>query len=82
MGHVSIPQLARMLGMSRITVYKKVKSGDIKAVKAGHTYIISDKEVSRVLDTKLTGTAKRQIERAVKKTVEEYGEVLERLGNE
>lgn len=82
MGYITIPQLARMLDMSRITVYKKVRSGEIKATRAGRTYIISDKEVSKVLDAKLTGAAKRRIERAVKKVVAEYGEVLERLGNE
>lgn len=82
MGYITIPQLARMLGMSRITVYKKVKSGEIKATRVGHTYMIPDKEIARVTRTRLTGAEKRRIERAVKKTVEEYGEVLERLGNE
>lgn len=82
MGYMTIPQLARMLGMSRITVYKKVKSGEIAATRVGHVYMISDKEISRVTSTRLTGAAKRQIDRAVKKTVKEYGEVLERLGNE
>ncbi len=82
MSYITIPQLAKMLGVSRGTVYNRVKSGEITATKIGHDYLISNKEISRVLSKKLTKTDKARIDRAVKKTVKEYGEVLRRLGRE
>ena len=39
--HISIAQLAKKLGISRIAVYQRIKSGKIPAVKAGRNYIIS-----------------------------------------
>lgn len=80
--YITIPQLAKMLGKSRVTVYRKVKSGEIPAKKVGNVYIISDEEVEKVLSEELTESDKELIDRAVKKTVEEYGEVLRRLGKE
>ncbi len=82
MSHITIPQLAKMLGLSRITVYRKVKSGEIPAERAGHTYIISDEEISKILGLKLSEQSKRRIDKAVRKTVKEYGEVLKLLGRE
>ena len=82
MSYITIPQLAKMLGVSRVTVYRKVKSGEIAATKAGHTYIISNEEMSKALGSELSESAKAQIDEAVKKTVKEYGEVLKLLGKE
>lgn len=36
----SIPELAKLMNISRIAVYKKVKKGQIKAKKAGRDYVI------------------------------------------
>ena len=33
--YLTIPQAAKLLGISRIAVYKKVKNGQIKAEKSG-----------------------------------------------
>lgn len=82
MSYITIPQLAKMLGVSRLTVYRKVKSGEITATKIGHAYLISNEEISKVLGKELTKNAKERIDSAVKKTVKEYGEVLKRLGSE
>ncbi|MFQ5863495.1 MAG: helix-turn-helix domain-containing protein [Candidatus Brocadiales bacterium] len=80
--YITIPQLAKMLGVNRTTVYRKVKSGEITATKIGHAYLISNEEISKVLGKELTKNAKERIDSAVKKTVKEYGEVLKRLGSE
>ncbi|OGD37127.1 MAG: hypothetical protein A2V45_13535 [Candidatus Aminicenantes bacterium RBG_19FT_COMBO_58_17] len=80
--YLSIPQLAKILGLSRIAVYKKVKSGDIKAIRIGRNYAISRKSIGFILGKTLEEDAKEEIDRAVKKTVKEYGEVLRLLGNE
>ena len=78
----STMEIAKILGISRIAVFKKIKSGEIKAIKVGRNYVISDKVLNRVLSKRLTPKQKKVIETAVHKTVKEYGDVLQRLGRE
>ena len=84
--YLSIAQLAKILGISRIAVYKKVKSGKIKAIRIGKAFAIPKQSIKKYfVDVKgapLKEEEKEEIERAVKKTIDEYGEVLKRLGNE
>ena len=80
--YTTIPELAKMLGVSRVTVYNWVKKGDILATKVGKTYIITDKTVNDILSKRMTEETKRRIRTAVKRTVREHGEILERLSRE
>jgi excisionase family DNA binding protein len=80
--YVTIPELARLLGLSRITVYKRVRKGLIPATRVGRTYIITDRIVGDILGRRITKTAMRRIDAAVRRAVSEYGEVLKRLGKE
>ncbi len=80
--YITIPQLARILGLSRIAVYKKVKKGQIKAMRVGKIYLIPRVSVSNILGKALGEEDKHQIDEAVRKTVKEYGEVLKLLGGE
>lgn len=80
--YISIPQLAKFLGLSRITVFNKVKKGEIKAVKIGRNYAINKKYLDMILGKVLKMSQKKEIERAVKKTVAEYGETLKLLGRD
>jgi excisionase family DNA binding protein len=77
--YVSIPELARFMGLSRIAIFKKVKLGEIKAIKIGRNYAISKRCVDEILGRSLSGNDKREIDRAVKKTVSEYAETLRLL---
>ena len=80
--YITVPRLAELLGVSRITIYKRVKKGQIPATKVGKTYIITDQTVKRILGKKLTDEGKAKIDAAVHRTVQEYGEVLKKLGKE
>jgi len=80
--YITIPQLAKILGLSRIAVYKKVKKGQIKAIRLGRTFAIPKRYIADILGKVLGEEDKREIDRAVKKTVREYGEVLRLLGRE
>ncbi len=80
--YVSIPELAKILGISRIALYKKVKTGEIKAVKIGRNYAIPQRYLSSIVGKSLSAEDKKEIDTAVKKTVKEYGEVLRLLGKE
>jgi excisionase family DNA binding protein len=80
--YVTIPQLAKILGVSRITIYKKVKNGEIEAIRIGRIYAIPKKFISEILGETLSIKTKKLINEAVSRTVQEYGEVLIKLGNE
>ena len=80
--YLTIPQLAKILGVSRIAVYRKVKKGQIKAVKIGRNFAIPQKQIAAILGKSLRQEDKKEIDSAVKKTVKEYGRVLKLLGSE
>ena len=80
--YISISELAKMLGISRIAAYKKVKKGQIKAIRIGRSFAIPKKDLVDIEGKSLKEEDKREIKEAVKKTVEEYGEVLKLLGND
>ncbi len=77
---LSTTELAKILGISRIAVYKRIKTGKIKARKVGHDFIIDKKYLGDILEKGLKKEEKLEIEKAVKKTVEEYSETLKLLG--
>ncbi len=79
---LSTTEVAKLLGISRIAVFKKIKSGEIKAGRAGRNFVIWRKDLPEILGTALGDKKKRLIENAVKKTVREYGETLRLLGKE
>jgi len=80
--YVTIPELAKMLRLSRIAVFKKVKKGEIKAIRVGKTYGIPRESLDAVFGKVLGEDEKREIDRAVKKVVSEYGETLKLLGKD
>jgi excisionase family DNA binding protein len=82
MNYITIPQLARVLNISRSTVFKWVNLGKIKATKVGGTWIIDDPELANILKGKITDKDKRKIEEFVQKAVEQYGELFKRLSKE
>ncbi len=73
-------ELAKILGISRIAVFKKIKKGQVKAIKIGRNFAISKKEVESVLGKSLTRGQKAIIRRAVEKTFKEYGQAIKMLG--
>ena len=79
---MTIAQLAKILGISRVAVFKKVKKGQIKAFKVGKTYAIPAENFSHILGRSLSQKQKQEIDAAVAKTVKEYGETLKLLGRE
>lgn len=83
--YISVAELARMLGISRIAVFKKIKNGKIPAEKIGRSYVISMDFVRTIIPDRnkiLEEKEKKIIEKTVKKVVKEYGETLKQLGKE
>jgi len=79
-------ELAKILKISRIAIYKKVKSGKIKAIKIGRNYAIPRDEVNKIigniLGRPLNDNEKKDIEKVVDRAIKEYGETLKLLGEE
>ena len=80
---ISTLELAKILGVSRVTIFNKIKKGEIKAKKVGRNFIIDTDDLPPGLFTETTEEDdKKEIFQAVKKTVAEYGETLRLLGKE
>jgi len=80
--YLTIPQLAKMLGISRIAVYRKVKKGQIKAQKIGRSYAILQGYIGGIRSKPLSASEKQRIDAAIRKAIKEYGETLRLLGQE
>ena len=80
--YLSISQFAKILGVSRIAIYKKIKKGQIEATRIGRSYVIPKKYLTDITGKTLSEKDKKIIDEAVKKTFKEYGEVLKLLGRE
>lgn len=84
--YISIQELAKILGISRVAVFKKIKKGQIPAEKIGRSYAISMEHVPEIINGSdsgvLTEDKKKEIKEAVEKVVKEYGETLRLLGKE
>lgn len=79
--YLSTDEAAKILGISRIAVFKRIKNGTLPAQRIGRNYAI-DPSALGLKGGKLTDQTKRRIGEAVKKAVEEYGEALRKLGKE
>ncbi len=77
---LSTTELAKILSISRIAVYNRIKKGEIKAVRVGRNFVIDKKELGKILETELTEKQRIEIKKAVEKIVKEYGETLKLLG--
>ena len=80
--YFSTAEVAKLLGVSRIAIFKKIKSGKIHAEKVGRNYIMPKTEYEAILGIFVPERRKRDIEKTVDKVVKEYGETLRRLGKE
>ncbi len=80
--YISTTEIAKLLGVSRIAIFKKIKSGKIKAFKVGRNYVIPIEEFLSAIGTFVSDDKKIQIENIVKKAVDEYGPALKLLGEE
>ena len=79
---LSTSEIAKILKINRVNVFKKIKSGQIKAEKIGRNYIISKDEVMKALGLVIGDKSKAEIDTIIKRGVKEYGEVFKKLGKE
>lgn len=80
--YFSAPEIAKLLGVSRVAVFKKIKFGDIKAEKVGRNYIIPREEYETLVGLFVSENRKQEIKKAVDKVFDKYGDALKKLGRE
>lgn len=83
---ISVAELAKILGISHVAVFKRIQKGQIPAEKIGRSYAISMEYVNEIVYGSglniLTESKKEDIKKAVEKVVKEYGDTLKLLGKE
>lgn len=78
----STPEVAAILKQSRIEVFRKIKSGKIKAEKVGRNYVVSHTSLMEALGKIVGDRNKKGIEIAIEKALKEYGRAFKLLGQE
>ena len=78
----STSEVAKILRLSRISVFNRIKLGKIKAERIGRNYVITHKSVMEALGKSIGTEKKANIERAIDKAIREYGETFKLLGRE
>jgi excisionase family DNA binding protein len=51
---VTVNEVARMMRVSKMTVYRLIKQGDLPAVRIGRGYRLREEDVHRYLDLRYT----------------------------
>jgi len=78
----STSEAARILHLSRVEVFRKIKSGKIKAQKVGRNYVIPRESLMESLGKIIGSHNKKEIDMAIDKAIKEYGEVFKKLAKE
>jgi excisionase family DNA binding protein len=80
--YFSTTELATLLGITRQAVFKKIRSGEIKAIRPGRNFLIPKEELPGILGEVLSEKSKEEIDQIVKRLVLEYEETLRLLARE
>ncbi len=78
--YCTVSEVAHLLGISRIAVFKRIQKGQLPATKYGRMYLIDKQELPHIFSAALSSEQKCTVNKGVKKVVEEYGETLKLLG--
>jgi death-on-curing family protein len=61
--YLTVKELSQILGLSRVTIFNKIKKGQIKATMVGKTYIIPKKQLKGLIYSDLSDKLKSEIEK-------------------
>ena len=79
---LSTSQVAEILNISRIAVFKMIKRGKLKAFKIGRNYAIPRSELGNVFETELSKSSRLTMTRAINRVMRDYLETLKLLAKE
>lgn len=78
----STGEAAKILNISRVAIFNRIKKGKLKANKIGRNFIIPHDELLEALGEKIGPVKKKQIEQAIDRAMKDYREVFGRLAKE
>jgi len=78
---LSVAETAKLMGISRMHVIRKIQRGEIKAVRVGRAWAIDPDQLGGIF-RRISSRERAQVEKAVDKVLREYGEVIRKLGAE
>jgi excisionase family DNA binding protein len=85
----STTEAAKLLGLTRKTVFCWIKAGKITAQRSGRSFVIVESDLKKFLkkpsaveSTETAEQKERDINETVKRVVNEYGDTLRKLGAE
>lgn len=79
--YVSVREAATLLGISRVHVLRLIHAGKLPAQKIGHAYAINRNDIGGIYK-QISSKEKAVVQKAIEKTLKEYGDVIRRLGKE
>ena len=78
---ISVIEAAKLLGISRMHVVRKIQKGEIKAIRVGRAYAIDRNQLGGIF-RHISEKERKQVDEAVEKVLRKYGEVIRKLGAE
>lgn len=78
---ISVAEAAKLLGISRMHVVRKIAKGEIKAIRVGRAWAIESNQLGGIF-RRISAKERAQVNKAVEKVLSEYGEVIRKLGAE
>lgn len=79
--YIGTTEAAKLLGVTRVTIFNRIKRGQIEAIKIGRNYVIDKRTLGDIFQ-EMTEADRKKVDVAVDKVFKEYGNVLKRLGTE
>jgi predicted transcriptional regulator len=80
--YFTVIQVARLIGITRGAVYKKIKNGQIRVKTIEGRVMIPGGFVQELVGKGLTDKTKAEIDKGVAKVMHDFGETLRMLGKE
>jgi excisionase family DNA binding protein len=78
---ISVAEAAKLLGISRMQVVRKIQKGEIKARRVGRAYAIDRDQLGGIF-RRISEKERKQVDKAVEKVLSKYGDVIRKLGAE
>lgn len=75
-------EVARILNLSRTSIFQQIKRGKIKAIKVGRNFVISHDSLLEALGKRVGTVKKQEIEDAIDMAMKHYEGTFRRLSRE
>lgn len=80
--YYSTAEVADLLHLDRTTVFKKIKSGEIKAEKVGRNYVIPVESLGFIFNKTVDEQTQKNINNSVDRVIHDYGETIKKLADD